>query len=89
MQRVPSRTVFSEITDFLATNPSPEAIITYRLPDDLQQRASDLLERNGEGQLNSDEHAEMMDFVRADQMMTLLKAKMKRKLKGKYPCTLS
>lgn len=81
MQNVPTRTVFSEITDFLATNPTPEAIIAYRLPDELQARAHELLELNGEGQLSDAEREAMLDFVRVDEMMSLLKAKMKLKLK--------
>ncbi len=81
MQDAPVRTVFGEITDFLATNPTPEEIIAYSLPDDLKVRAHELLERNGEGELSLDERDEMFDFVRVDQMMTLLKAKMKLKLK--------
>jgi len=81
MQNAPVRTVFSEITDFLATNPTPEEIIAYRLPGTLQDRAHELLERNGEGELTASEHEEMLDFVRVDEMMSLLKAKMKLKLK--------
>jgi hypothetical protein len=83
MQNTPTRTVFGEITEFLATNPTPQAIIAYRLPDDLQARAHDLLERNGEGELSQAERDEMLDFVRVDQMMSLLKAKMRVKLKHK------
>jgi hypothetical protein len=79
MLNAPARSVFSEITDFLATNPSPEAIIAYQLPDDLQERAHYLLERNGEGELSLEERDEMMDYVRVDDMMSLLKAKMKLK----------
>jgi len=75
------RSIFAEITDFLATNPQPEAIIAYQLPDDLQDRAHDLLERNGEGELTPEEHDEMFDYIRIDDMMSLLKAKMKLKLK--------
>ena len=81
MQQAPVKPVFSEITDFLATNPAPEEIINYQLPEPLQARAIELLERNGEGLLSEVEHAEMMDFVRVDEMMSLLKAKMKLKLK--------
>lgn len=81
MQTTPTRTVWGEITDFLATEPTPEAIIAYRLPEDLQARATALLEKNSEDDLTDQEHAEMMDFVRFDNMMTLLKAKMKLKLK--------
>ena len=45
MQTAPVRTVFGEIIDFLATNPTPEAIIAYRLPDDLEARAHELLDK--------------------------------------------
>jgi hypothetical protein len=81
MLNAPVRTVFGEITNFLATNPTPEEIIDYELPDDLQARAIELLEKNGEDELTGIEHKEMMDFVRIDNMMLLLKAKMKLKLK--------
>lgn len=80
MLDAPARSVFSEITDFLATNPTPEAIIAYHLPDDLQARAHELLDKNSEGELTPEEYHEMMDFARIDNMMTLLKAKMKLKL---------
>ena len=81
MLEAPSRSVFSEITDFFATNPTPEDIIAYRLPDGLQVRAHLLLERNGEGELTADEREELLDYVRVEEMMSLLKAKMKRKLR--------
>lgn len=80
MQPVPTKTVFDTLTDFLVSNPTPQEILDYRLPDDLQQRAAELLERNGEGQLSYDEELEMMDFVRANDMMSLLKAKTRQKL---------
>jgi hypothetical protein len=81
MQSAPTRTVFGEITDFLATNPTPEEIVAYRLPEDLQARAHELLDKNGEGELTPEEYNEMVDFARIDNMMTLLKAKMRLKLK--------
>lgn len=55
MQSTPVRTVFDVVTDFLASNPSPEDLIAYQLPNDLQARADYLIERNGEGQLTFDE----------------------------------
>jgi hypothetical protein len=68
MHDAPPRTVFGEITEFLATNPTPQEIIAYRLPDDLRIRAEELLERNSEGALTTAERDEMLDFVRVDQM---------------------
>jgi len=81
MQNAPIRTVFGVITDFLATNPTPEEIVAYRLPDDLQERAHELLDRNSEDILTPEEREEMFDFVRVDQLMSLLKIKMRLKLK--------
>jgi hypothetical protein len=82
MLNMPIRSVFSEITDFLATNPTPQEIIAYQLSEDLQARAHELLERNGEDQLTPEERDEMFDFVRVDEMMSLLKVKMKLKLRN-------
>ena len=82
MESAPIRTVFGIITDFLASDPTPQQIIAYRLPDDLEARAHYLLERNAEGQLSFDEEQEMYDFMRADEMMALLKAKTRSKLAG-------
>ena len=81
MHASPTRTVFSHITDFLATNPTPQEIVSYQLPPELEARALDLLERNGEGLLSVEEHQEMVDFMRAEEMMSLLKAKTRLKLK--------
>jgi hypothetical protein len=81
MEDIPIRTVFGEITDFLATNPTPEEIVAYTLPLDLQSRAHLLLDKNSEGTLTSDEQVEMMDFARIENMMRLLKIKMRIKLK--------
>ena len=63
MQQTPVRTVFDVITDFLAAEPTPEELIAYHLPDDLQARVDALVERNGEGQLTFDEQQELLDFI--------------------------
>lgn len=81
MQHIPTRTVFDVITDFLATEPSPQEIIAYHLPDDLQERLDDLLDKNGEDLLTPEEREELFTFLKADQMFSLLKTKMKLKLK--------
>lgn len=83
MLNAPVRTVFDAITDFLASEPTPEAILAYQLPDDLQVRVDELAERNGEGQLTFDEQQELFDYMRADEMMALLKAKTKLRLRDK------
>jgi hypothetical protein len=84
MQDAPPRTVFDVITDFLATEPSPQEIIDYFLPEDLQARLDELLDQNGEGQLGDIEREELDEFLKADHMFSLLKTKMKLKLKNQY-----
>jgi len=81
MQHIPTRTVFDEITDFLATEPSPQEIIAYHLPDELQQRADYLAELNGEDQLTPGEREELDEFLKVNRIFSLLKTKMKLKLK--------
>ena len=81
MQNTPTQTIFGEVTDFLANNPSPQEIIAYQLPEYWRERAHELLEKNGEGLLTPEEQKEMMDFSRIDHMLTLLKAKTRLKLK--------
>lgn len=79
MQHAPTRTVVDVITDFLASEPTPDELIAYHLPDDLQSRVDALIERNGEGQLTFDEQQELLDFMRADEVIALLKAKTQRR----------
>jgi hypothetical protein len=83
VQPAPVRTVFDVITDFLASDPEPQAVLDYRLPPELEACALELLTRKREDRLTFDEELEMYDFIRADDMMTLLKAKTRLKLSGK------
>ncbi|MBK8027410.1 MAG: hypothetical protein IPK19_39980 [Chloroflexi bacterium] len=83
MQHAAARTVFDVITDFISSDPDPQAILNFRLPPELEERAAQLLEQNREDALTFDEQLEMYDFIRADDMMTLLKAKTRLKLSGK------
>lgn len=82
MQHIPAKTVFDVVTDFLASKPSVDELLAYHLPDDLQARVDELVERNGEGQLTFDEQQELFDFMRADEMMGMLKAKTKLKMQS-------
>ncbi len=81
MLNAPARTVFDVITDFLATEPSPQEVLDYYLPDDLQERADYLAEKNGEDLLTPTEREEFQEFMNADEMFSLLKTKMKLKFK--------
>jgi hypothetical protein len=77
-----TRSVLDVITDFLVSDPTPEQLLAYHLPDDLQARVDKLVEQNGEGQLTFDDQQELYDFMRVDEMMALLKAKTKLRLRN-------
>jgi hypothetical protein len=81
MPSTPVRSVMTEVIDFLATSPTPEEIIAYRLPDELVERAHYLLDLNSAGELTPEQREEMLEFARVDDMLTLLVAKLRLKLK--------
>lgn len=82
MTNAPSKTIKDVVTDFLGSAPSLNAIAEYRLPQELQERAHSLLEKNRAGNLNDDERSEMEEFRQIDHLLTLVKAKARRKLKA-------
>lgn len=82
MQQTPPRTASDVVTDFLASAPSLEALVAYRLPDDLQQRAHVLLDKNREGALSTDERLEMEELRQINHLLVMLKAKAALKLKA-------
>jgi hypothetical protein len=82
MTDAPAKTIKDVVTDFLGSAPTLEAIADYRLPDDLQVRAHELLDKNRAGSLNEDERHEMEEFRLIDHLLTLVKAKAKITLKA-------
>lgn len=83
MIEAPARNVFAVIADFLADDPTDEALLAYKLPDDLQNRVSHLLYLNRESELTCEQRHELDDFVYADNMISLLKTKIKLRQSGK------
>jgi hypothetical protein len=67
----------------LASAPSLEEIIAYRLPDYLQDRAHLLLEKNREHSLTANERQEMDEFLQIDHIMARIKAKARLKQAGR------
>lgn len=82
MALAPDKSISDVVTDFLSSAPSLNEIAAFRLPEDLQARAHDLLEKNRDGTLSEDERAEMESFRQIDHLMTLIKAKARLKLQS-------
>lgn len=83
MTAAPEKTVSDVMTDFIGSAPTLEEIAAYRLPDELQHRAHELLDKNHNGILSEAEHAEMSEFRQIDHLLTLIKAKARLTLKAR------
>jgi hypothetical protein len=70
----------NEVTEFLASSPSPRAIINFRPSAEAQTRVTELLNKNQDGTLSPDEQAELDQYENLDYIMTLVKAQAHRRL---------
>jgi hypothetical protein len=71
---------FEDVYDFLVSGPSPQAIIAFRAPAELQARLDELLEFNRNRRLDSEEQAELDEFLRYDDFISELKLRAYQKL---------
>ena len=75
----PIRAANDVIAEFLACKPSDEEVLSYFMPANLQDRVHFLLDLNGEDELTAIEAEELDELARADDFVSLLKAKIKRR----------
>lgn len=68
-------TAYEEIIDFIASGTSPEKVIAFRPSESLQSRVSDLLFRNQNESLNSEEKSELESYMLLEHIMRLAKAR--------------
>lgn len=71
----PSRQVYDEMIEFLASGPTPDEIIAHKASQKMQERLGELLYKNGEGDVTDAECAELDLFESVEDLMGLLKAK--------------
>lgn len=74
--------LFDEVLEFLASTPTKEMIIDFKPSDELQARASRLLDKNRQGNLSPDEERELDEFQRMNHFVSMLKARVRQKLKA-------
>jgi hypothetical protein len=77
------QSIFSEIADFLISQPSLQDFAAYRVSESIQSYLDDLLEKNREEGLTADERRELEKILAITHLMDLAKAKAKLKLAGK------
>ncbi|MDE2950906.1 MAG: hypothetical protein OXT68_09060 [Chloroflexota bacterium] len=76
----PTRTVFDVVTDFLASRPTDEEMLAYRIPADQQARLDSLIETDATSRLTAAQREELGDFRFVADVLTLLRAKIRRRL---------
>ena len=64
-----------ELIEYLAALATPEQILAFQLSPERQDYLQDLMERNNEGELSSQELLELEDFVEFNQQVMILKAR--------------
>ena len=64
----------TEALELIASGPTPEEIRDYMVSQPLQDRVEDLLDKNSEEGLTSNERAEMDVYLQTSHHMTMLKA---------------
>lgn len=70
---------FEEIANFIA-GISPAQVMAFRPSPEVQQRVSDLLEKERESQLSAEEKAELDDYLLLEHLMRLAKASARKNL---------
>jgi hypothetical protein len=76
----PAETLLDEITDFLASIPTAEAIVAFKPSEQLNERLHELLDRAGEGALTDRDQAELNEYLRVSHLLKMLKGKVRLKL---------
>ena|SRR5919106_2579514 len=74
--------VYRYVLEFLASNPSPEAVVNFKPSPAMQERISELLEKNRNSQLTSAESAELEEYERIEHCIRMLKIRASRDLKA-------
>jgi hypothetical protein len=70
-----------EVIEFLASGPSPAAIVCFKPSAQFAERSRDLLEKNTASGLSPDEVAELDELAQLDALMSILKAEASKKLR--------
>lgn len=74
---------YLETLDFLATRPTCEQLLTFKVSEQSQKRLQTLLQKNRDRSLNPSEKAELDVYEQLDALMSLLKVRAYAETKNK------
>ena len=69
-----------EVIEFLASGPTPAAIVRFKPSEALSERSALLLGKNTEGGLAPEEAAELDELAQLDVLVSILKAEARKRL---------
>ncbi len=72
-----------DLVDFLSRNPTPQAVLSFFLAEEFQERLDFLLDLNGEGEIDEMEKIELGEWVKLDHIAVLLKAQAAKLIKDR------
>lgn len=78
--KTPAVATATEIVEFLASDPSPQAVINYHVSTRAQERLQRLLALNAAGLLSSDEDRELDELEKVEHLFVMLKAQVAAKI---------
>ncbi|MBX3290949.1 MAG: hypothetical protein KF855_16685 [Acidobacteria bacterium] len=68
-------TAYQEVVDFIAAGTTPRNVVDFRPSDESQERVSDLLFREKNGEITPDERSELDHYMQIEHLIRLAKAK--------------
>ena len=72
---------YDEMVDLFADPAVAERVLNFHPSPAMQARIEELLEKNRQGNLNSEEQAELDEVERLEHFMRLIKARIRQKLR--------
>jgi hypothetical protein len=66
--------IYRYILNFIASNPTPEQIATFRPTLEMQQRLQTLIERSKNKEITEQERVELDEYERIEHLVIMLKA---------------
>jgi hypothetical protein len=71
----PGQPIYRELIDFLASSPTPQQVIAFKISRKAGERLEDLLYQNREAELTYDEKAELDTYRHLNHLIVRLKAR--------------
>jgi hypothetical protein len=71
---------YDEVINFIASGPTPGEVASFRLSDEVNQRAELLVQREKGGELNTVEKSELDHYLELEHIMRLAKARVRQHL---------